>query len=70
VDTEIPADAAASARPTPLATAVNAGATTDLGNLKAPIKHPLTQELSRTPLEPALDIEKESDQMEPRRRRR
>ena len=63
MDTEIPADAAASARPTPLATAINAGATTDLGNLTAPIRHLPTQELSRTPLEPALDIENEGDQI-------
>ena len=52
VDTEIPADAAASARPTPLATAVNAGATTDRGNLAAPIRHLPDRSCRAHPLSP------------------
>jgi hypothetical protein len=60
---EIPAPAAASASVTPRATAVNAGATTDLGILAAPIQHLPDQELSRSPLEPALDIENVGDQI-------
>jgi len=63
VDTEIPTVAAASARPTPLATAINAGATTDRGNLAAPTRHLPTQEPSRPPLEPALDIDNVGDQI-------